>query len=125
MKISARRRPPRQRKYRNLPTGRFDSRREAATYLRLCAMQAATEARYRVVKIERQVPFQLLPRQLDERTGRLIEREVKYIADFVVTYADDRVEVIDVKSPVTKKLPTYIIKRKLMLWVHKIRIIEA
>jgi hypothetical protein len=88
-------------------------------------MQAATEARYRVVRIERQVPFQLLPRQLDERTGRLIEREVKYIADFVVTYADDRIEVIDVKSPITKRLPTYIIKRKLMLWVHKIRIIEA
>jgi hypothetical protein len=44
------------------------------------------------------------------------------VADFRVTRADGRVDVIDVKG---YKTPEYIIKRKLMLWVHGIRVIEA
>jgi hypothetical protein len=113
------------RKYGNQPTGRFDSRREAAAYLRYCALQQATNPVFRVVKIERQVSFLLVPPQLDATSGRTIERAVNYIADFVVTYADDRREVVDVKSPITRKLPAYVIKRKLMLWRHGIRITEV
>ena len=48
------------------------------------------------------------------------ERSVSYLADF--TYMQDGVKVVeDVKSKATIT-PVYVIKRKLMLFIHNIRI---
>jgi len=53
--------------------------------------------------------------------GKVIERPCAYIADFRVTYNDGRVDIVDAKGV---KTADYIIKRKLMLFIHGIRVIE-
>lgn len=71
----------------------------------------------RVIDIKTQVSYILIPAQPGERA-------TTYRADFVVTYASGRIEVIDVKSEVTRRIPTYVIKRKLMLSRHGITLRE-
>ncbi|MEO8136733.1 MAG: DUF1064 domain-containing protein [Betaproteobacteria bacterium] len=95
----------------------FDSAKEARTAAGLEMAKRAVEPTLRVVLVERQKWFLVIPKQEGERSA-------SYIADFVVTYADGHVEVIDTKSFITRKLPTYVLKRKLMLQVHGIRIRE-
>lgn len=69
-----------------------------------------------------QVPFVLLEKQFDA-AGKLLEREVIYIADYTYTVVDEnRFVVEDAKGMRTKE---YVLKRKLMLAVHKIRIQEV
>ena len=84
-------------------------------------MKAAVNDDVRVVSIERQVRFCLIPAQRGA-DGKIIERKCDYLADFRVTRASGKVDVIDVKG---YKTPEYIIKRKLMLHVHGIRVIEV
>lgn len=75
-----------------------------------------------IADLHRQVPFLLIPAQRDAN-GRVIEREVKYIADFC--YVDMRAlerVVEDTKGVRTKE---YVIKRKLMLRTYGIRIREV
>jgi hypothetical protein len=68
-----------------------------------------------------QVRYELLPAQ--KRNGKLVERPVYYIADFV--YKENGEEVVeDVKSKATRT-PEYIIKRKLLLWQYGIQIKEV
>lgn len=101
-------------KYRNKITVydgiRFASKKEAKRYteLKLLAQLGAIQA------LELQVPFVLIPKQPGER-------ECKYIADFVYTDNGERI-VEDCKG---KKTREYIIKRKLMRWVHGITILET
>lgn len=84
-----------------------------------------------------QVKYLLIPAQYEtyERYGkkgqrlkdgqRLLEKECAYVADFVYQDAHTGELVVeDVKSEATKKKESYIIKRKLMLWVLGIRIKE-
>ena len=66
-----------------------------------------------------QVKFTLIPTQ--KQGGKVVERPVTYIADFVYTENGEQV-VEDVKGMRTKE---YIIKRKLMLYIHGIRIKEV
>jgi hypothetical protein len=66
--------------------------------------------------LQRQVKFELIPKQDGERA-------VHYVADFVYV-EDGKMIVEDVKSAVTKKNKEYVIKRKLLLWRHGIRIKE-
>ena len=110
-------------KFRNIAHRGFDSKKEARVHQELELRRHATITALRVVSIERQVRFELLPKQVDEG-GKLLERPVTYVADFVVRYADGRGEVIDVKSPVTRRLAVYVLKRKLMLFRHGLRVIE-
>ena len=56
------------------------------------------------------------------KKGKLLERECAYIADFV--YFDSQSGQITVEDTKGFKTKDYIIKRKLMLWVHGIRIQE-
>ena len=79
--------------------------------------------------LQRQVKFVLIPTQREAdiigkrggvKMGKVIEKECSYIADFVYE-EDGKVVVEDFKGIKTKD---YIIKRKLMLWVHGIRIKE-
>lgn len=70
--------------------------------------------------LEEQARYELIPSQRDSN-NKVLERPVCYIADF--QYLRDGVLVVeDTKGVKTKD---YIIKRKLMLHVHGIRIKEV
>lgn len=72
--------------------------------------------------LRRQVKHVLIPAQYDS-SGKLLEKAITYTSDF--EYVDVRTGeavVEDVKGVKTKD---YIIKRKLMLWIYKIRITEV
>lgn len=112
----------RPRKFRNVPTGGFDSRKEAAQAAKFELLKSAIDPADRVILVERQVRYELLPAQ--KENGRCIERPVHYVADFRVTYGDGHAEVYDVKSPITRKLPAYVLKRKLLLFRLGIRLRE-
>lgn len=112
------------RKYRNKPTEldgiRFDSRREAVRWAELRLLEKAGE----IYDLQRQVPFTLIPAQRDIQ-GRVIEREAKYVADFTYRRPETgRLVVEDVKSEATKTRE-YVIKRKLLLYTHGLRIKEV
>lgn len=117
-------------KYRNRKTTKngiqYDSVRESRRHAELLLLERAGE----ISELARQVRYILLPAQYESdiigpkggvKRGKLIEREVSYIADFVYMQ-DGKLVVEDTKGVRTKD---YIIKRKLMLYVHKIRIKEV
>jgi hypothetical protein len=108
-------------KYRNqaceMGGEKYRSKREMARHLTLMQMQASGL----ISELRREVPFTLVPRQ--RRADGKAERAVSYVADY--TYVEDgRVVVEDVKSKPTKT-PEYVIKRKLMLMVHGITVVEV
>lgn len=95
----------------------FDSKKEANRYKELRLLEKTGG----IKDLRTQVKFKLIPAQRDEATGKVIERECSYKADFV--YEEDGKTVVeDVKGFRTKE---YIIKRKLMLWRYGIRIREV
>lgn len=104
----------------------FDSAKEARRFGELSLLQRAGE----ISDLRTQVKYVLIPAQREPDVigkrggvtpGKLLERECAYVADFV--YKQDGVEVVeDAKGMRTKD---YIIKRKMMLWVHGIRIRET
>lgn len=109
----------------------FDSRKEYRRFTELSLLQKAGEIR----GLQRQVPFLLVPdhREPDttgprggKKPGRILERKVEYFADFV--YEEHKPDgtwervVEDCKGIRTAD---YIIKRKLMLHVHGIRLRET
>ena len=93
----------------------FDSQKE---YRRFCEL-SLLEKVGKVTDLQRQVKFELIPAQRID--GKVVERSCNYVADFVYTENGKRV-VEDTKGYKTKD---YIIKRKLMLYVHGIRIREV
>lgn len=93
----------------------FDSVKE---YKRFCEL-AQLEKAGQVTGLQRQIKYQLIPSQ--RIAGKVVERACTYIADFVYQHNGETV-VEDVKG---YKTPEYVIKRKLMLWVHGIRIREV
>jgi hypothetical protein len=121
------------RKYRNKKTTvdgiEFDSRKEAARYRELSMLWRAGV----ISDLELQKEFELIPAQYETfpRYGkkgqrlkdgkRCIEKPVKYKADFVYK-ENGSVIVEDTKGVKTKD---YIIKRKLMLHIHNIKIKEV
>jgi hypothetical protein len=86
----------------------FDSKKEAARFQELSILQRAGE----IEGLQRQVPFELVPKTPGERA-------VKYKADFVYYDKDGKAIVEDVKSPATRKKADYIIKRKLMKLIYR------
>ena len=94
---------------------KFDSLAESRRFAELSRLQRLGV----ITDLRRQVPFELIPAQYDEE-GKLLERAVTYKADF--TYERDGALVVeDVKGVRTKD---FVIKRKLMLYVHKIKLVE-
>ena len=89
-----------------------DSRKEARRWCELKLLEKAGK----ITDLDRQVKFELIPKQDGERA-------CCYVADFVYT-EDGKKVVEDVKSEATRKKESYIIKRKLMLYIHGIRIRE-
>lgn len=112
------------KKYRNkitiLDGIRFDSQKEASRWAELRILEKDG-----VIKdLRRQVKYILIPAQyIQPKKGRrkLIEKECSYLADFVYT-ENGKTVVEDTKGVRTA---AYIVKRKLMLWVHGIRIREV
>ena len=96
----------------------FDSKKEAERFAILRYMQMGKQ----ISGLECQVKFELIPNQKDEN-GKVIERAVNYIADFVYTDLKTGEQIVeDTKGAKTKD---YIIKRKLMLHKYGIRIREV
>ena len=71
---------------------------------------------------ERDRYIELIPAK--RANGKVVERACWYVADFVYMKGEEMV-VEDAKSEITRKNPTYIIKRKLMLEKYGIRIQEV
>ena len=104
----------------------YDSQKEYRRFCELCLLEKAGK----VTNLQRQVKFVLIPAQYEPdtigkrggvRRGKLIERELSYKADFV--YTQDGKEIVeDSKGYRTAE---YKIKRKLMLYIHGIRIKET
>lgn len=104
----------------------FDSMKEANRYAALLMLQRAGE----ISELKTQVPFELVPAQFEPdtvgprggiRRGACIEKAVSYVADFVYKDKQGQTVVEDTKG---FRTADYIIKRKLMLYVHKIKILE-
>lgn len=109
----------------------FDSIREGKRYKELKLLERAGI----ITGLQRQVKYVLIPAQRESssetytkgknkgcpKPGKLIERESSYIADFVYVQ-DGTIIVEDAKGVRTE---AYILKRKLMLKEHGIRIHEV
>lgn len=109
----------------------FDSKKEAARYRELSLLERAGK----ITELQRQVKFELIPSQRID--GKVVERACTYVADFVYQipyhyqYENEdgnpvfaggfEIVVEDTKGFKTKD---YIIKRKLMLYVHGIQVKE-
>jgi hypothetical protein len=107
-------------KYRNRKTTvdgvTYDSAKEARRGAELRLMERAGL----ISDLCAHVRYELIPAQ--KRNGKVVERPVYYIADFV--YVQDGETVVeDTKSPATRT-PQYIIKRKLMLWEYGLQVKE-
>lgn len=108
----------------------FDSKREATRFAELKLLERAGQ----ISKLELQKTFELIPAQYEKasdyykigakkgqlKKGKLIEKAVTYKADFCY-WKDGKWIVEDTKGVRTRE---YIVKRKLMLYVHGIRIRE-
>ena len=88
----------------------FDSKREAEIYLDLLSRKQHGE----IIRIGLQPSYTLLA-GFKDNTGKN-QKPITYTADFFVTYADGRNEVIEVKGVRTRD---YMLRKKLFL--HKMR----
>ena len=110
------------------PYGWFDSKREYSRYkaLRRLLNEGA------IKDLNRQKKFVLIPAQREPDTfgarggkkkGKIIERECAYYADF--TYYDVKSGKYIVEDCKGFRTKDYKIKKKLMLYVHGVRITET
>lgn len=111
---------------------KFDSKREAKRYSDLKLLEKSGQ----ISELERQVKYILIPAQRETtnevykkgikkgqcKSGKVIERECAYYADFDYMTKDGKHVVEDTKGIRTQE---YIIKRKLMLYKYGIRITEV
>lgn len=124
-------------KYKNLKVNlgniTFDSKKESRRWQELCLLQRAGQ----ITDLQRQVKFVLIPTQYEKfprystKTGkrlkdgiRTLEQELSYVADFV--YMQDGKKIVEdvkgYKGGCAYNL--FVVKRKLMLERHGIRIKE-
>lgn len=110
----------------------FDSVKEARRWIELSLLEKAGE----ITDLRRQVEFPLLPTQREASTevyqrgenkgkpkpGKVIEKPVVYVADFVYKTKGGETIVEDTKGFRTKD---YVLKRKMLLYFHKIKIREV
>lgn len=113
----------------------FDSKREADRYDELVLL----EKQGVIQNLEWQKEYLLIPAQYKtvEQYGKhgarikdkriLLERKVSYIADFV--YEKDGETIVEdskgYRNPSSAPYAKFVLKRKLMLWIHGIRITEV
>lgn len=103
----------------------YDSIKEANRHCELIWLERAGE----VSQLQRQVKYELIPSQYENillANGKYkkvcVEKSCGYVADFVYTDKNGNVVVEDVKGIKTE---VYKIKRKLMLYIHNIKIKEV
>ena len=119
-------------KYKNLKViidgMEFDSKKEARRYVILKDLQQ----RGQISDLKTQVKYVLIPAQREPdivgpkggiTKGKLLERECAYIADF--SYFDERIKEMVIEDTKGFRTADYTIKRKLMLYVHGIKIKEV
>lgn len=108
----------------------FDSKKESERYAELKLLEQAGK----IQDLQLQVPFELIPMQREPESigprggvirGRILERECRYYADFVYFDRELNVTVVEDVKGQHKRLPEYVIKRKLMLWRYGIKIREV
>ena len=109
----------------------FDSHKEARRWEELLLLQRAGK----ITDLQRQVKYELIPAQYEtyarySKKGirlkdgvKLLERKVDYVADFVYIDAETGENVVEDSKGIRTK--DYILKRKLMLAVHGIRVKEV
>jgi hypothetical protein len=100
-----------------------DSGKEAYRWEELLLLQRAGK----IKDLKRQVKFVLIPTQRETvgKKTKVVERECSYVADFVYTRTDNGKTVVeDTKSPITRT-KEYVIKRKLMRYIHGIAVHEV
>ena len=107
----------------------YDSKKEARRGIELTLAEKAGE----IQNLRRQVKFVLIPEQREPDTvgprggrkrGKLIEKELAYIADFVYE-EDGRTIVEDVKGYRDGgAYRIFVVKRKLMLFLKGIHVVE-
>lgn len=98
----------------------FDSGKEGNRYRELKLLERAGK----IWDLKRQVPFTLIPTQ--KEGGKVVERACRYIADFTyMKSGTDGVAELVVEDTKGFKTPEYIVKRKLLLYTHGIRIKEV
>ncbi len=110
----------------------FDSKKEARRWLELTALEQAGK----IHDLRRQVKYLLIPEQRESCTelykagpkkgqfkpGRVLERECSYYADFDY-YTEDGTHVVEDAKGVRTEV--YRLKKKMLLYTHKIRISEV
>lgn len=93
---------------------RFDSKKEYKRWRELLLLQKSGV----IAQLKRQVKFELIK-------ASKTERACNYVADHVYMNCETGEKVVeDVKSDATRKLSTYVMKRKLMKEIHGITIQE-
>lgn len=111
----------------------FHSKKEANRYIELKLLERRGEIR----GLQMQIPFLLVPaqyeerieytpkRNLEKRVKRLVEQKVSYVADFVYSRNNGEIVVEDVKGYRRgTAYSVFVIKRKLMLERHGIKVVE-
>lgn len=111
----------------------FDSIRERNYYYFLKEKESKGE----ISNLRLQVPYEIVPpvtktyvkkfkRKPDELREVTVQPAVHYVADFVYTdNATGLEEVVDVKSPATRKDKVYVLKKKMMRAFNGIEIQEV
>ena len=106
----------------------FDSKKEAKRFAELSLLEKAGT----IQDLQRQVKFILIPAQREPDTvgarggikkGKTIEKECAYIADFV--YKDLTLNETVVEDTKGFRTKDYLLKRKMMLFFHGIKIKEV
>ena len=108
----------------------FASRKEARHYQDLNLLAKAGE----ISDLQTQVRYVLIPAQREpdiigprggRKPGKVIEKELCYIADFTFRDKEGKLVVQDVKGyKGGQAYALFSVKRKLMLWIHGIRVEE-
>lgn len=98
-------------KYNNIKTKvdgiEFDSKKESAKYQELKMLEKSGK----IKNLERQKRFEIVPKTPGERA-------VFYVSDFTYEIEGKKI-CMDVKSSITRKNSTYIIKRKLFKSIYR------
>ena len=97
---------------------KFDSQHEHQRWVILKLMERAGK----IKDLRRQVKYVLIPAQHDV-SGKLLERECSYVADFV--YYDLALKQEVVEDAKGMKTDVYKLKKKMMLYIHGIQIKES
>lgn len=99
---------------------KFDSKKEANRYAELKMLEKCGA----IKELQLQKKFELIPSQYEFVNGKkqCVERSCNYKADFY--YYDNNLKKWCCEDTKGFKTPEYIIKRKLMLYIHNIKIVE-